>query len=212
VVRRVAIRAAGCSTCASRRPGSSSSTRRRSVNRLWKASEAPTTGGTRCLPVSYAPKLQRPEQSAIELGQRVKLVVRSIAHTGGRQQEPSFFMMRPIPPSSTTSNCRPIGREKIREKFRVSQDRCVGAGSDWDQIKDLQKRELYDRHIRRFDTCMGGTAEAARRALATLALSSAIRSRRSSRQGRSTTATGLLPLQSIRRGRRKVPGVAAGKA
>ena len=36
-------------------------------------------------------ELQRPGQSLVELGQRVRLMVRSIAHTGGRQQEPECF-------------------------------------------------------------------------------------------------------------------------
>ena len=59
-----------------------------------------------------------------------------------------------------------------RERFQMSENRCAGEEADWKQIKDLQKRELYDRHIRRFDLCPHGTAELARRALATLALSS----------------------------------------
>jgi TPR repeat protein len=54
----------------------------------------------------------------------------------------------------------------------MSEDRCGGEEADWKQIKALQKRELYDRHIRRFDLCPHGTAELARRALATLALNS----------------------------------------
>jgi len=114
-------------------------------------------------------ELQRPGQSAIQLGERIRLMVRSIADANGRQQEPEisydeqntaylddFFFVASIG----------------RERFQMSQDKCAGEQSDWEQIKDLQKRELYERHIRRFDRCLRGTAELARRALASLALSS----------------------------------------
>ena len=45
-----------------------------------------------------------------------------------------------------------------------------GADEDWAQIAKLRKRELYRRHLVRFDSC--STAELARRAIANLGLSS----------------------------------------
>ena len=56
--------------------------------------------------------------------------------------------------------------------IQMTEDRCAGEDADWKQIATLQKRDLYERHIRRFDLCPHGTAELARRALATLALNS----------------------------------------
>jgi TPR repeat protein len=114
-------------------------------------------------------ELQRPGQSAVQLGERVKLMVRAIASDKGRQQEPEVFYDDDR--SATLDDFTFVGSIG-RERFQMSQDRCAGEEADWEQIKDLQKRELYDRHIRRFDLCPHGTAEAARRALATLALSS----------------------------------------
>jgi len=114
-------------------------------------------------------ELQRPGQSVIELGERVKLMVRAIASENGRQQEPELFYDEHN--SANVDEFYFVGSIG-RERFQMSQDRCAGEDTDWDQIKKLQKRELYDRHIRRFDQCPHGTAELARRALATLALSS----------------------------------------
>src|SRR5947209_7856459 len=57
-----------------------------------------------------------------------------------------------------------------RERFRITQDKCAGEFTDWDQIKNLRKRELLERHRRRFDSCQ--PAEWARRQIAQLALSS----------------------------------------
>ena len=114
-------------------------------------------------------ELQRPGQSAVELGERVKLMVRAIANDKGRQQEPEVFYDEHN--SANVDDFDFVGSIG-RERFQMSQDRCAGADSDWDQIAKLQKRDLYDRHIRRFDQCPHGTAELARRALATLALSS----------------------------------------
>jgi TPR repeat protein/uncharacterized protein (UPF0335 family) len=114
-------------------------------------------------------ELERPGQSAVELGERVKLMVRSIADRKGKQQEPEVFYDKGHAASvDDFSFVGSIGRER----FQMSQDKCAGEVADWDEIKTLQKRELYDRHIRRFDLCPKGTAEAARRALAALALSS----------------------------------------
>ena len=114
-------------------------------------------------------ELQRPGQSAVELGERVKLMVRAIANDKGRQQEPEVFYDEHN--SANVDDFYFVGSIG-RERFQMSQDRCAGEDSDWDQIAKLQKRDLYDRHIRRFDQCPHGTAELARRALATLALSS----------------------------------------
>ncbi len=114
-------------------------------------------------------ELQRPGQSAIQLGDRVKLMVSAIASDKGRQQEPEVFYDENSTASlDDFSFVGSIGRER----FQMSEDRCSGEEADWKQIKALQKRELYDRHIRRFDLCPHGTAELARRALAALALNS----------------------------------------
>lgn len=114
-------------------------------------------------------ELQRPGQSAVELGERVKLMVRSIADHNGKQQEPEVFY--DTEHAASVDDFYLVGSIG-RERFQISDDRCAGEQADWDQIKDLQKRELYDRHIRRFDLCPGGTAESARRKLAGLVLSS----------------------------------------
>jgi TPR repeat protein/uncharacterized protein (UPF0335 family) len=109
-------------------------------------------------------ELQRPGQTLVELGDRVKLMVRSIANANGIQQEPEYAYN-----GSSLEDFSLVGSIG-RERFHMAQDKCAGETEDWDQIKKLQKRELYDRHRRRFDGC--GTAELARRALAELALSS----------------------------------------
>jgi TPR repeat protein len=96
-------------------------------------------------------------------------MVRAIANEKGRQQEPELFYDQNN--SANVDDFSFVGSIG-RERFQMSQDRCAGEDSDWEQIKSLQKRDLYDRHIRRFDQCPHGTAELARRALATLALSS----------------------------------------
>ena len=109
-------------------------------------------------------ELQRPGQSLVELADRVKLMVRSIANANGIQQEPEYVYN-----GSNVEDFSLVGSIG-RERFHMAQDKCAGEVEDWDQIKKLQKRELYDRHRRRFDGC--GTAELARRALSELALSS----------------------------------------
>ena len=114
-------------------------------------------------------ELQRPGQSTIQLGERVKLMVRAIANDKGRQQEPEVFYDESS--SASLDDFAFVGSIG-RERFQMSEDRCAGAEADWKQVKALHKRELYDRHIRRFDLCPGGTAELARRALANLALNS----------------------------------------
>jgi TPR repeat protein/uncharacterized protein (UPF0335 family) len=114
-------------------------------------------------------ELQRPGQSAVQLGERIKLMVRAIANDKGRQQEPEVFYDENS--SANLDDFYFVGSIG-RERFQMSEDRCAGEEADWKQIKALQRRELYDRHIRRFDLCPHGTAELARRALATLALNS----------------------------------------
>jgi len=114
-------------------------------------------------------ELQRPGQSAIQLGERVKLMVQAIADDKGRQQEPELFYDEKNTASlDDFSFVGSIGRER----YQMTEDRCAGEDADWKQIATLQKRDLYERHIRRFDLCPHGTAELARRSLATLALNS----------------------------------------
>jgi TPR repeat protein/uncharacterized protein (UPF0335 family) len=109
-------------------------------------------------------ELQRPGQSLAELGDRVKLMVRAIANSKGVQQEPEYFSN-----GADVEDYELVGSIG-RERFQISQDKCKGEEEDWEQIKNLQKRDLLNRHRRRFDGC--GTAELARRALAELSLSS----------------------------------------
>jgi len=114
-------------------------------------------------------ELERPGQSAVELCERVKLMVRSIAARNGNQQEPEVFYDKGH--AASVEDFYFVGSIG-RERFQMTQDKCAGEVADWNEIKTLQKSELYQRHIRRFDLCPRGTAEAARRALAALALSS----------------------------------------
>lgn len=109
-------------------------------------------------------ELLRPGQSLIELGDRVKLMVRAIAQDYRNQQEPE--VVENAPEAYDVALVGTIGRER----FRLSQDICAGDKADWDQIKNLRKRDLFERHRRRFTGC--ATAELARRELAQLALSS----------------------------------------
>lgn len=109
-------------------------------------------------------ELLRPGQSIIELADRVKLMVRAIAQDFRSQQDPEI--VENAPEAYDILLVGSIGRER----FRISQDKCAGDRVDWDQIKNLHKRELFERHRRRFDGC--GTAELARREIAQLALSS----------------------------------------
>ena len=109
-------------------------------------------------------ELLRPGQSLIDLADRVKLMVRAIAQDYSAQQEPEI--VHAAPDAYDIMLVGSIGRER----FQMSQDRCVGDKQDWEQIRLLRKRDLYERHRRRFDGC--GTAELARREIAQLALSS----------------------------------------
>ena len=109
-------------------------------------------------------ELQRPGQTLSELADRVKLMVRAIATSEGAQQEPEYFSN-----GVDVEDFLLVGSIG-HERFQMSQDKCVGGAEDWEQIKSLQKRDLLERHRRRFDGC--ATAELARRALAELSLSS----------------------------------------
>ena len=109
-------------------------------------------------------ELQRPGQTLVELADRTKLMVRAIATSEGAQQEPEYFTT-----GADIEDFQLVGSIG-RERFQLSQDKCAGGAEDWQQIKSLQKRDLLERHRRRFDGCP--TAELARRALAELALTS----------------------------------------
>jgi TPR repeat protein len=108
-------------------------------------------------------ELQRPGQSPVELAERVKLMVKAIAQENGQQQEPEYAQNLANADDFTLIGS--IGRER----FQINQDKCVGGKEDWEQIKSSGKRELFERHRRRFDSC--GTAELARRALVQLSIS-----------------------------------------
>jgi len=109
-------------------------------------------------------ELLRPGQSLFELAERVKLMVRAIAADFSRQQDPE------IATNSLEAYDVMLVGSIGRERFRINQDKCAGEYADWDQIKNQRKRDLLERHRRRFDTCK--TAEWARRQIAQLALSS----------------------------------------
>ena len=112
-------------------------------------------------------ELPRPGQTVRELANRVKLMVRAIALDYGAQQEPEFVGpedQRRLPMTSCWS-ARSAASASASSRERLRRRR-----ADWDQIKNLRKRELLERHRRRFDGC--ATAELARREIARLALSS----------------------------------------
>lgn len=111
-------------------------------------------------------ELQRPGQTLIELAVRVKLMTRAIAQNEGRQQDPEFV---PAPDKWEVEDFSFVGSIG-RERFKMT-DKCDGALEDWNRIKDLGKRELFERHRRRFGTCdTVGTGELARKAIARLGL------------------------------------------
>jgi hypothetical protein len=106
-------------------------------------------------------ELLRPGQSLIELADRIKLMVRAIAQDFRSQQEPEI--VENAPEAYDIMLIGSIGRER----FRISQDKCAGDLADWNQIKALKKRELYERHRRRTRSrrsrsgnCMSVTAAA----------------------------------------------------
>ena len=112
----------------------------------------------------FRAEMMRPGQSLVELAERVKLMVRATAQDYGEQQEPEYVIN--VPNADDFYLIGSIGRER----FHVSQDKCNGGDEDWKQIEPLRKRELLERHVRRFDGCR--TAEYARRRLSELVLSS----------------------------------------
>jgi uncharacterized protein len=109
-------------------------------------------------------ELQRPGQTLLQFAKRVRLVVRAIAEQRGLQQKPEYVFGGYDAESFKFIDS--IGAER----FQWTQDKCAGSKEDWEQIAKLRKRELYRRHLRRFDTCP--TAELARRALSNLGLTS----------------------------------------
>lgn len=112
----------------------------------------------------FRAEMMRPGQSLKELAERVKLMVRATAQSFNEQQEPEYIANGPS--LEDTYLIDSIGREG----FRMSQEKCQGGDQDWKEIRNRRKRELFERHIRRFDTC--NTAEYARRRLSELTLSS----------------------------------------
>ena len=108
-------------------------------------------------------ELQRPGQSLIELAERVKLTTRSIAHNEGVQQEPEFVPARKDWEVEDFFFVGSIGRER----FQLTE-KCSGEDEEWKRIKNLNKRDLLERHRRRFESC--GTADLARQAIARLGI------------------------------------------
>lgn len=111
-------------------------------------------------------ELPRPGQTVRELATRVKLMVRAIALDYGAQQEPEFAVQKTSTLPDDIMLIGTIGRER----FRTSESNCDGAAADWKQIRDSDKRELLERHLRRYLGC--ATANDARREITRLALSS----------------------------------------
>ena len=111
----------------------------------------------------FRAEMMRPGQSLKDLAERVKLMVRATAQSFNEQQEPEYTANGPN--LEETYLIDTIGREH----FRISKEKCEGGVQDWGEIRNRRKRELFERHIRRFDTC--DTAEYARRRLSELTLS-----------------------------------------
>jgi len=109
-------------------------------------------------------ELQRPGQTLVELGQRLKLMVRVYANKGGGQQDPDYF--ENLGASDDFALVGSVGASR----FILSRQQCDGAQADWDEISQQPDRELLERHRRRFHDCP--TAELARRALVSLVGSS----------------------------------------
>ena len=102
-------------------------------------------------------ELLRPGQSLIELAERVKLMVRAIAADFSRQQEPEIAKT-PRNPTTSCSSARSVASASASRRTNAR-----GNSADWNQIKNLRKRELLERHRRRFDTCAVGRMGAPRR-------------------------------------------------
>ena len=110
-------------------------------------------------------ELPRPGQTVRELATRVKLMVRAIALDYGAQQEPEFAVQKASTLPDDIMLIGTIGRER----FRTAESNCEGADGDWKQIRYSSKRELLERHLRRYLGC--STAGEARREIVRLALS-----------------------------------------
>ena len=109
-------------------------------------------------------EMQRPGQTLQALADRVALVVRHFADSGGRQQDPESYAN--LGAADDFALVDGIGAER----FPVSTDQCEGSQADWEQISQQPDREALERHRRRFANC--ATAELARRALVNLVSSS----------------------------------------
>ena len=109
-------------------------------------------------------EMQRPGQTLQALADRVALVVRHFADSGGRQQDPESYANLGSADDFTLVDG--IGAER----FRISTDQCEGSQADWQQISQQPDREALERHRRRFADC--ATAELARRALVNVVSSS----------------------------------------
>jgi TPR repeat protein len=109
-------------------------------------------------------EMQRPGQTLLALGDRVRLVTRASASNEGYQQDPETYQN--LGGSDDFKLIDGIGAER----FPVSADRCEGSQADWEQISQQPQREALERHRRRFASC--ATAEFARRALVNLVSSS----------------------------------------
>lgn len=111
-------------------------------------------------------ELPRPGQTIRELAARVKLMVRAIALDYGVQQEPEFA----APKEGTYPDDIMLIKSIGSERFRMSESNCDGGKADWEQVKLSRKRDLLERHVRRYKECK--TADAARREITRLALRS----------------------------------------
>ena len=109
-------------------------------------------------------EMPRPGQTLEALGDRVSLVVRHFADTGGRQQDPEVFQN--LGSADDFMLVDGIGAER----YPASTDQCEGSQADWEQISQQPEREALERHRRRYADC--ATAELARRALVNLVSSS----------------------------------------
>ncbi|MFO1148278.1 MAG: DUF2610 domain-containing protein [Alsobacter sp.] len=105
-------------------------------------------------------EMPRPGQTLVDFADRVRLMVRAIANNGGQQQEPEY--VENLKGSLDFMFVDSVGAER----FRVQVTDCEGAKADWDNLVQLPKRDLVERHRRRFESCP--TAEQARRLLVTL--------------------------------------------
>jgi hypothetical protein len=106
-------------------------------------------------------ELARPGQNLTDLAERIKLMVRAIANKFGFQQEPEYFQN--LGAAEDFMLIDSIGAER----FQMSNDLCESSVADWDQIRQLPRRDLIERHLRRFVDCP--TAEMARRTLVNFA-------------------------------------------